>query len=156
MQHYEKKPETFRLARLTEVELPDLAAFDCDDPEMNRFLKEEAFEEQERGLNATILLYYEGSLAAFCSICSDAITLSSEEKEEDGFPYSKVPAIKIARIGRHMEFRDKRLGAWLIEYVKNLAFELATSQLGVRFVTMIYNRRLSEKRSLLCSLGVCP
>ncbi len=35
-----------------------------------------------------------------------------------------------------MEFRDKRLGAWLIEYVKNLAFELATSQLGVRFVTI--------------------
>ncbi|MDI6711115.1 MAG: GNAT family N-acetyltransferase [Bacillota bacterium] len=137
------------MARLTEEELPDLAKFDCGDEKMNCFLKDEAFDEQERGMNSTILLYYEGALVAFCSICSDSIRLSREEREAEGVSYYKVPAIKIARLGRDIRFRGRYFGAWLVEYVKGLAFRLSKTQLGVRFITLdAYPDRVKYYESL--------
>jgi GNAT superfamily N-acetyltransferase len=121
---------------LTEEELPDALDFDCGDKEMNTFLREEAFAEQAMGMNSTVLLYYEGHLAAFCSVCCDAIPLSDAEREEEGIavPY-RAPAIKIARLGRNERCRGLGLGRLLIDYVKDMAFELSTSRLGVRFIT---------------------
>ena len=43
------------LAKLTEEEIVDLANFNCGDEEMNDFLKNEAYEEQECGMNTTII-----------------------------------------------------------------------------------------------------
>ncbi|MCL6638347.1 MAG: GNAT family N-acetyltransferase [Firmicutes bacterium] len=129
-------PKAVLLARLTEDEIRDLANFDCDDEEMNRFFRIEAFDEQERGMNTTILLYYRGELAAACSICCDAISLSKQEKEEEGVPYAKVPAIKIARLGRDIKFKGLGFGRLLIDYVKSTAFDLNDETVGVRFLTL--------------------
>ena len=49
-------------------------------------------------------------------------------------PY-RAPAIKIARLGRNERYRGLGLGRLLIDYVKDMAFELSTSRLGVRFIT---------------------
>ena len=133
----EFNPKAVLLARLTENELCDLANFDCGDDEMNFFFREEAFAEQEIGMNTTILLYYKGELAAACSICCDAITLSKKEKEEEAIPYAKVPAIKIARLGRNKKFEKLGLGKFLVGYVKQLAYDLLSEGvLGVRFLTV--------------------
>jgi len=50
---------------------------------MNKFLKEEAFIEQEHGMNTTMLLYYKGKLACFYSICTDSLKLSKDEKDKE-------------------------------------------------------------------------
>jgi GNAT superfamily N-acetyltransferase len=147
-------PKAVVFARLTEEELPDTLGFDCGDEEMNNFFSEEAFAEQAMGMNSTVLLYYEGRLAAFCSVCCDAIPLSDAEREEEGItvPY-RAPAIKIARLGRDEKYRGLGLGCLLIGYVKDLAFELSTSRLGVRFITTdAYVRRVDY----YCSLGFIP
>ncbi|WP_027365927.1 hypothetical protein [Desulfotruncus alcoholivorax] len=128
--------DKIELVRLTENELVDLTNFDCEDLEMNRFFREEAFTEQEMGMNTTILLYYERTLAAACSICCDAITLSQEERETVGIPYAKVPAIKVARLGRSAKYRNLKFGKFLVEYVKSLAYELNEETVGVRFLTL--------------------
>jgi len=133
----EINPKAILLARLTEEDLPHLANFNCGDTEMNQFLKEESFEEQKRGLNSTILLYYKGELAAFCSICCDSITLSPEERETAGqLPPYKNPAIKLARLGRDIQYKKYGFGEKPVDYVKDLALNLCESQLGVRFITV--------------------
>lgn len=129
-------PEAIELARLTESELNDLVSFDCSDEEMNRFLNDEAYEEQDKGMNSTILLYYEGSLAAFCSVCCDAIRLSKDESRDGDIPYCKVPAIKIARLGRNTKYKNYGFGRLLIDYIKTVALELNKTILGVRFITL--------------------
>ncbi|MDD3880380.1 MAG: hypothetical protein PHP26_10430 [Syntrophomonas sp.] len=131
------------LARLSEEEISDLANFDCGDSEINYFLQEEAFLEQEIGLNSTILLYYEGKLVAFCSLCCDSITLSKEERQIDGHTRYRVPAIKLARLGRDISWKGLGFGAYLVEYTKNLAFELSRSKLGVKYITIdAYENRI--------------
>jgi GNAT superfamily N-acetyltransferase len=129
-------PKAIVLARLTENELPHVGCFNCGDEEMNTFLRVEAYAEQAMGMNSTVLLYYQGSLAAFCSVCCDAIPLSDAEREEEQITvHYKAPAIKIARLGRDLKFVGIGLGQVLIEYVKDMAHELSTSRLGVRFIT---------------------
>ena len=129
-------PKAIVLARLTENELPDVESFDCGDEEMNTFLREEASAEQTMGMNSTVLLYYQGSLAAFCSVCCDAIPLSDTEREEEGITvHYRAPAIKIARLGRDEKYQGMGLGQALVDYVKDMANELSKSRLGVRFIT---------------------
>ncbi len=130
-------PKAILLARLTVDELDDLAIFDCSNKEMNDFFKEDAYREQEKGLNNTYLLYYKGSLAAACSVCCDAISLNEDEKEEEDVPYTKVPAIKIARLARDLNFHGLGLGKFLVRYVKQHAYALHTDgNIGVRFITV--------------------
>lgn len=126
-------PKSVLLMKFTEEVLPDVLAFDCGDSETNGFFHDEAFAEQERGLNATTLLYYNGILAACISMCCDAIPLN---KEEEGSPQATlmVPAIKL-RYGVDLKFQDYDLDSFIIDFAKNTAFELASSKVGVRFVT---------------------
>lgn len=123
-----------KLAKLSEEHFSDLANFDCGDEEMNRFLKEEAYNEQEMGMNTTTFLYYDNVLAAFCSICNDSVLLHKDEKEE--LPYANVPAIKIARLGRDKRFRNYQLGRFLIDYVVWVALKIDKEMCGVRLITL--------------------
>lgn len=130
----EFNPKSILLMKFTEEALPDVLAFDCGDNEANSFYHNEAFAEQERGLNATTLLYYNGILAACISLCSDAIPLN---KEEEGNPQAAmmVPAIKL-RYAVDLKFQDYDLDSFIIDFAKNTAFELTCSKVGVRFVTI--------------------
>ncbi len=148
MSQYGFNLDDVELARMTRDDTGNLANFDCNNSEMNRFFRDEVFYEQEQGMNTTILLFYKGELAAACSICCDGITLSPTEKEDEGVPYSKVPAIKIARLGRDVKFKNLGLGKFLIEFVKQLAFELNENTVGIRFITLdAYPERVEYYRS---------
>ena len=137
------------LARLSKDDLECLASFDCGDEEMNNFLKNDAFEQQDEGMSRTILLYYTGKLAAFCSVCADSLRLDDEEQRTEKIPLSVVPALKIARLGRDVTLKDFELGAYLVEYIKDYALDLSTSLLGIMFVTVdAYPGRVDYYREL--------
>lgn len=145
-------PKAILLAKLTETELVDLANFDCGDQEMNSFLINEAYNEQELGMNTTILIYYEGRLAGFYSICCDSIKISDEEKQED-LTYSSVPAIKIARLGRDVNFKKFGIGKYLIQHVIHRALEINDNYCGVRMITL---DAYPTRYEYYCSLGFKP
>jgi hypothetical protein len=46
-------PRRIAIFTLNEHDLIHMKAFDCEDPEMNRFLNDECYDEQELGLNKT-------------------------------------------------------------------------------------------------------
>lgn len=141
-------PKAILLAKLTEEEFGDLANFNCGDAEMNDFFKNEAYNEQELGMNNTTLLYYEGSLAGFYSICTDSIKLSDDEKSED-LIYTNVPAIKIARVGRDVTFKGLQVGSFLIKHVIHRALEIDNDLCGVRMITLdAYPHRVEYYESL--------
>ncbi len=126
--------EKVELVKLSEEHIPDLAKFGCGDTAMNRFLKKEALEEQNGGFNITVLLYYDGQLTGFYSVCADAIQLTNEE--QGNLPYAVAPAVKIARIGIDIKMQKRGFGTFLVEHVKDVAYELSKTKLGVRFITL--------------------
>ena len=125
-----------RIERLSNEHLPLVGAFSCIESEeqlkqynskerrrikkhskeMDDFLKEEAWEDQEFGLSTTFLLMEDDKeeIVAYISLCNDAIRLDFDEKNEKGFPYFTIPALKIARLAVSSAHQKKGIGRKLI------------------------------------------
>ncbi len=118
--------------------------------EMDDFLIHEALDEQNRGLNATHLFISKDTndLIAYVSLCNDSIKLAMDEKNELGFSYSSIPAMKIARLAVSNKYRNQGFGKLLINYSVYLAKSL-TELSGIAFVTLdCYKHRLSYYESI--------
>lgn len=140
-------PRSLLITRLATEDLPYLETFDCGDEEMNRFLRTECFQEQELGLNSTTLLFFNGQLAAFVSLCADKLALN--DFEEEGLPRKSVPAIKVARLGRDRKFAQYKFGRLLMYEVFSIALDIADNHLGVRYITLdAYPNRVDFYESL--------
>lgn len=119
----------------------NLSAFDCDNKDINDFLKDDALFHQEEMIATTILFLYNEKILGFCSLAADAIKLSQEEKLEsiknkgDMKHYPQYPALKIARYGRDKQYRSQKIGMnfiipWVIGYAKSL------QHVAIRFITV--------------------
>ncbi len=113
--------------------------------EMDDFLRLEAYIDQDNGLNTTHLFIdrEKDKLIGFVSLCADSIRLDSSEKEEMGFSYYTVPAVKIARLAVSNEYKHKGFGHIMIDYCVNISFEML-EKVGAAFITLdCYEHRLS-------------
>ena len=112
--------------------------------EMDDFLRDEAFSEQELGTNTTHLLIDDiGDVIAYISLCADAIPLELKEREEEGMTYSTSPALKIARLAVATNYHRKGIGKQLIRYAAYVAHEM-TENCGIAFLTLdCYEHRVS-------------
>jgi len=111
---------------------------------MNYFIRYEALDEQNLGLNTTFLLFYEERMAGYISLCSDSIKLAEEEMREKDLPYATVPAIKIARLSIDHRFQRRGFGKRLIDFAATRAFIVRNEYCGVKFLTLdCYKHRLS-------------
>ena len=113
--------------------------------EMEDFLKHEAYEEQELGMNTTFLLLDDNAekILAYISLCNDAINLEYEEKEDAGITYSSAPALKIARLAVDGSFTGRGIGKLLVAFAAYQA-QLIRKHSGVFFLTLdCYEHRRS-------------
>lgn len=133
---------------LTEDDLQHIETFDCGDDEMNSFIRQECYDEQTCNLNATYLMYQGGDLVAFCSICADRLILGNDERDDAELPRAVVPAIKIARLGRAVAFRNAGIGTMMLKAVHRKLLDLAP-QIGARYITLdAYPNRVPYYESL--------
>lgn len=111
--------------------------------EMDDFLHNEAFTEQELGTNTTHLLLNEEKIIAYISLCADAIPLEIEEREKEGISYSTSPALKIARLAVATKYQGQGIGKQLIRYAVYVAHEM-TELCGIVFLTLdCYEHRVN-------------
>lgn len=116
----------------------NLDSFDCDDADLNDFLKNDAFSHEEKNIVKTYVCLYQNNPVAFFSVCTDAIKLSKTEREEEfGQPktYPDYPAIKIARLAVAKDFQRRGMGSFMVNIVIGKGIELSKS-IGCRFVTV--------------------
>lgn len=113
--------------------------------EMEDFIKKEALEEQEKGLNTTHLFIDRDTekVAAYLSLCNDSIRLEIDEKDDMDLAYSTVPAVKIARLAVSNEYKHQGLGKILIQFAAYLG-EKIREMSGITFITLdCYSHRVS-------------
>ena len=118
--------------------------------EMEDFLKEEAFEEQEKGLNTTHLFIDRemGKIAAYVSLCNDSIGLELKERDDMGLTYTTVPALKIARLAVANEYQGKGMGKSLIQFSAYMGRKIKELS-GLAFLTLdCYEHRVSFYESV--------
>lgn len=156
--------------RLNERHLPIVDAFSCVESdeflskfksserrrikrhskEMEDFLKREAYNEQELGMNTTFLLLDDSSenILAYISLCNDAIGLEIQEREDAGLTYSSAPALKIARLAVDTSVAHQGIGKRLVEFAAYQA-QIIREHSGIFFITLdCYAHRLSFYESI--------
>jgi len=116
----------------------DLTSFDCQDEDLNEFLKKDSFLYQKNGIAQTYVCQYSNQPVGFFSLCSDAIKLSdSEEVDEFGVDktHPDYPAIKIARLATATSYKGRKIGRFMVKYVVGMALEFS-KKIGCRFITV--------------------
>src|SRR5687768_15391632 len=82
------------------------AGFDCGREAQTRFLYDSAWHDQRQRVSTTYVYHAAGILAAYMSVCMDAITLGTREKP-GALRYTQIAALKLAQLGVHQTFQGR-------------------------------------------------
>ena len=118
--------------------------------EMEDFLKLEALDEQEKGLNTTHLFIDESNdkRVAYLSLCNDSIRLEFEERYNMSLSYATVPAVKIARLAVSNDYKHQGIGKYLIQFSAYMGRKIREIS-GLTFITLdCYEHRISFYESI--------
>lgn len=103
---------------------PPPLGFDCAREAQNRFLYQHAWPEQHEWLSTTYLYHVDGVLAAYASVCANAIVLGSREKPRS-IRYKQIGAMKLAQLGVDRRFQGRGLGRSVVSDMISLAREVS-------------------------------
>lgn len=113
---------------------PPELGFDCGRAEQNAFLYERAWSDQEAQLSVTYLYYAHGILAAYATVCMDAVPLGPRERDRS-VPYQETAACKLAQLAVSLPFQGIGLGKYVVGDIISRAQDEA-KRIGCRFLTL--------------------
>ncbi len=97
----------------------NLNNFDCEDEDINDFIKNDAYGYQEKKIAITTVFIYNEEIIGFYSSAADSIKLNESEEilhSIDDKPIREFPAIKIARVGRDKTYAKMSVGHNILKY----------------------------------------
>jgi GNAT superfamily N-acetyltransferase len=138
-------PKDIDLERLTYQSFREnnqVRTFNSGSTALDEFLNTDEVREYERqNLGKTTLVFYDGHLVAYFTICVDGLRLEYvlEKKTKKSFVnlgtaiIDKVPCIKIGRLAVARDWQDRGIGRFLIQHIIGFALDLS-GELGIRLV----------------------
>ena len=114
----------------------DVSSFRCSEYfDLEEFLKSNAKRYQEDRIAITYLVHYENHLVGFFSLAMGCITATSvnDMKRNVHYDEKKYPALLLARIATHEDYRSMGIGRHMLTYVFASAFRLCPF-VGCRFI----------------------
>lgn len=124
--------------RIEEIsKIYDLSKFDCEDKDLNEFLKQDSFEYKKQLIAKTFIAIYKEQVIAFFSMMNDSIKLKLKETEETKKlrRLHEYPAIKIGRLGVDKKYKRKGVGKIIIKFAIGLTRRINEIS-ACRFVTV--------------------
>ena len=127
-----------RIEKLSRENLHRTEAFDCGDPDLNEFLREDALNYSTGKIAVTYICLYKGKVAGFYCLANDAIEVKGKPKKvlnRLGKPQKTYPAIKIGGLGIGKGFARKGVGSRIIEITigSTLAY---SNNVGCRYLSV--------------------
>jgi GNAT superfamily N-acetyltransferase len=108
--------------------------FDCGRDAQTRFLYDHALHDHLQRVSVTYLYRSGESLAAYTTLCMDAIPLGRRERPSS-IRYQDVAALKLAQLGVDQFFKGRGYGTMAVADVIGLAIGLSR-YVGCRYVTL--------------------
>jgi GNAT superfamily N-acetyltransferase len=108
--------------------------FDCGRESQTRFLYDYAWHDQRQRVSTTYLYHVLELLAAYATVCMDAISLGRRERPS-AIRYQEIGALKLAQLGVDRMFQGRGYGALAVADTIALAVELS-QRAGCRYVTV--------------------
>ncbi|MFA5415472.1 MAG: GNAT family N-acetyltransferase [Methanoregula sp.] len=115
----------------------NLSIFKCRDPDLYDFLTGDALSSQAKRLSVTRCAMYNDQVVGFFTLVNDCIEAKAiEESDGDpGYPYQKYPAIKIARLATHDDYRNCDIGTNMLLKILIITLRLS-GYVGCRIMTV--------------------
>jgi GNAT superfamily N-acetyltransferase len=108
--------------------------FDCGRESQTRFLYDYAWLDQRQRVSTTYLYHVVELLAAYATVCMDAIPLGRRERP-GAVRYQEIGALKLAQLGVDRRFQGHGYGTLAVAGAIALAIELSR-RAGCRYVTV--------------------
>ncbi|HEX6370629.1 MAG TPA: GNAT family N-acetyltransferase [Longimicrobium sp.] len=118
------------------------SGFDCGRESQTRFLYDYAWHDQRQRVSTTYLYHVAELLAAYATVCMDAIPLGRRERPS-AIRYQEIAALKLAQLGVDRLFQGRGYGSFAVASVIALAIELS-QRAGCRYVTLDAKPNLVE------------
>lgn len=135
----------FRLIRLEHNYA--IKDFDCDDSDLNEFLLVDSCPQLMQLFSVTYLLEENETdkTVAFFTLVNDKIKVEDSSSKNfwnrkvgQNIPHNKrrkdYPAVKIGRLGVHKEYKGRKIGTLILDYIK--VWFVEKNKTGCRFVTV--------------------
>jgi len=114
----------------------DVSCFECVTSDLNAFLKEDAFKNQEELFGKTYLCCHSDDLVGYITFSTDIIKKKEVPNENLGsVPYTEYPAIKIARLAVDKNYERRGVGRFLLLVALGKAVKIS-NEVGCRFITV--------------------
>ncbi|MDD5614642.1 MAG: GNAT family N-acetyltransferase [Candidatus Methanoperedens sp.] len=115
----------------------ELISFDSNNSELNDFLKNDAFGDQENMTSRTYLCFWDKSIAGYLTLVADTLEVEAVDKSDkiDGYPYRKYPAIKIARLAVDRRLEKRGVGRYILLAAIGKAISVS-NDIGCRYITV--------------------
>lgn len=85
----------------------------------------------------TYLCRYKNDIVGFITICTNSVEFDWKQIEnlDEKIRHKEVPALKIAWLGTHKDFRKRDIGKFMVFSAVDLAL-LLSSTIGIRIITL--------------------
>jgi len=120
-----------------------LDAFESEYREYELFLKDNALNYQEKNISFTHLLLHrkDNGIMAYMTLSTDAIQLTTKEKEHSDMnevPFSTIPALKIGKLCVDDRYRKlyRGIGSLMIDFARGFAYTINENGIACRFLTI--------------------
>ncbi len=130
-----------KIRKLRKEHLDIIEGFKSSTKDLEEFLKEDAFNNQEKLISVTYLVFdLEDNLLAYITLLTDSLIIKEDEElrnyfKEQKVHYSYLPAIKIGRLCVDDRYKRKNIGTLLIKFAIQKAWEI-NEKCGCRFITI--------------------
>lgn len=124
----------------------DLSYFDCDDEDLNDFLKNDALKQQNEKLNVTKLIIFDGKIIGYVSLLTDTLILRNIRDEDLKIDIKgmlnvnsknkPLPAVKIGRFAIDEKYSRLGLGSDILLNIINNVKKIADREVGLRFIVV--------------------
>lgn len=141
-----------RIEKLKEIHTKYIDNFNSQFKDLCDFIKEDALQNQDKGISVTYLMFEISSnkLVGYITLMTDSVSLKGldndlkEKLRNKGISYPTLPAIKIGRLCIDDEYRRRGLGQKLFFFALKQLLNI-NKMVGCRFVTLDAKQEKDEK-----------
>jgi GNAT superfamily N-acetyltransferase len=135
-----------------------LTFFDCEEPDLNEYIHDDALWQQEKRLNRTFLFLHKSRIVGFISLNADltkphylrkedVITKKGSDKPaySDGFPCALI-----GRLAVDKEYKGHNIGTSIVYWAVGIVADQVSKYIGVTYITVDLK---AESRNFYIKLG---
>jgi GNAT superfamily N-acetyltransferase len=126
--------------------------FQTYEPELKRFLLEDALNDQNLKISKTFLLFKDDFLIGYITLMCDSLRLGGDLKQDfktKNIQYKSLPALKIGRLAIDDRYQKQGFGKVLVKLALISAKRIFSKYCGCRFIILDAKRNKEPEKDSL-------